>query len=253
MDLDLRDKVFLVTGATAGLGLATAGILLGEGARVVISSRTRHAVDKAATRLGRPDRTVGIAADNADPDTGDRLVTAALTRFGRLDGVLVSVGGPPTGPLTAITDQQWRSSFESVFLGALRLARTAAPVLPATGSIGFVLSLSVRSPWPDMSVSNGLRPGLAMAAKMLADELGPRGIRVNGFIVGAVATDRLTQLEQAAEDPQHERARQAAEIPLRRYGTPEEFARAAAFILSPAASYITGSMITVDGGVLRTM
>jgi 3-oxoacyl-[acyl-carrier protein] reductase len=144
MDLDLRDKVFLVTGATAGLGLATVGILLAEGARVVISSRTRHAVDKAATRLGRPDRTVGIAADIADPDTADRLVTAALTRFGRLDGVLVSVGGPPTGPLTTITDQQWRSSFESVFLGALRLARTAAPVLTATGSIGFVLSLSVR-------------------------------------------------------------------------------------------------------------
>jgi 3-oxoacyl-[acyl-carrier protein] reductase len=253
MDLDLRDKVFLVTGATAGLGLATAGILLAEGARVVISSRTRHAVDNAATRLGRPDRTVGIAADIADPDTADRLVTAALTRFGRLDGVLVSVGGPPTGPLTTITDQQWRSSFESVFLGALRLARTAAPVLPATGSIGFVLSLSVKSPWPGTSVSNGLRPGLAMAAKMLADELGPRGIRVNGFIVGEVATDRLTQLEQAAEDPQHERARRIAEIPLRRYGTPEEFARAVTFILSPAASYITGSMITIDGGVLRTM
>ena len=126
-------------------------------------------------------------------------------------------------------------------------------MLTATGSIGFVLSLSVKSPWPGTSVSNGLRPGLAMAAKMLADELGPRGIRVNGFIVGEVATDRLTQLEQAAEDPQHERARQAAEIPLRRYGTPEEFARAAAFILSPAASYITGSMITIDGGVLRTM
>lgn len=253
MDLDLRDKVFLVTGATAGLGLATAGILLAEGARVVISSRTRHAVDKAATRLGRPDRIVGIAADNADPDTADRLVTAALTRFGRLDGVLVSVGGPPTGPLTAITDQQWRSSFESVFLGALRLARTAAPVLPATGSIGFVLSLSVRSPWPDMSVSNGLRPGLAMAAKMLADELGPRGIRVNGLIVGAIATDVPTQRERAAEDPQRERACRLAEIPLRRFGRPDEFARAAAFILSPAASYITGSMITIDGGVVRTM
>jgi 3-oxoacyl-[acyl-carrier protein] reductase len=253
MDLDLCDKVFLVTGAAAGLGLATAGILLAEGARVVISCRTRHAVDKAAADLGRPGRIVGIAADNADPDTADRLVTAALTRFGRLDGVLVSVGGPPTGPLTAITDQQWRTSFESVFLGALRLARTAAPVLPATGSIGFVLSLSVRSPWPDMSVSNGLRPGLAMAAKMLADELGPRGIRVNGFIVGAIATDAPAQREPAAEDPQHERARRIAEIPLRRYGSPDEFARAAAFILSPAASYITGSMITIDGGVLRTM
>jgi 3-oxoacyl-[acyl-carrier protein] reductase len=103
-----------------------------------------------------------------------------------------------------------------------------------------------------MSISNGLRPGLAMA-KMLADELGPRGIRVNGFVVGAVATDRLTGLEQASGDPDAERARRIADIPLRRYGQPEEFGRLAAFFLSPAASYTTGSMIHIDGGVLRTL
>jgi len=140
-----------------------------------------------------------------------------------------------------------------VFVGAIRLARVAAEVLPADGAIGFVLSLSVKSPWPNMSISNGLRPGLAMAAKMLADELGPRGIRVNGFVVGAVATDRLTGLEQAADNPEAERARRIAEIPLRRYGQPEEFGRVAVFFLSPAASYTTGSMIHIDGGVLRTL
>jgi 3-oxoacyl-[acyl-carrier protein] reductase len=252
MDLGIQDKVFLITGGTAGLGLAAARCLVGEGARVVISSRTAQSVQKAAAELGGDDHAVGVVADNADLVAADRLVSAALDRFGRLDGLLVSVGGPPTGPITSITDDQWRASFESVFLGALRLARTAARVLPDGGSIGFVLSPSVKSPWPNMSVSNGLRPGLAMAAKMLADELGPRGIRVNSF-VPAIATDRLIELEKGTGNPEDFRARQIAEIPLRRYGKPQEFGRFAAFMLSPAASYTTGSVIHVDGGVMRTL
>jgi 3-oxoacyl-[acyl-carrier protein] reductase len=176
-----------------------------------------------------------------------------LHRFGRLGGVLISVGGPPTGPITTITDEQWRDSFETVFLGALRVARAAAPVLPEDGSIGFVLSLSVKSPWPNMSVSNGLRPGLAMAAKTLADELGPRGIRVNGFVVGSIATDRLKGLERASGDPERARDERTAEIPLRRYGSAEEFGRMAAVIFSPTASYVTGTMIHIDGGALRPL
>jgi 3-oxoacyl-[acyl-carrier protein] reductase len=253
VDLGIRDKVFLITGGTAGLGLAAAGALVDEGAHVVVSSRNAPAVQSAVSRLGGPGRALGVVADNADPSAADRLVTATVEHFHRLDGVLISVGGPPTGPITTISDELWRSSFESVFLGALRLARRAAPVLPADGAIGFVLSVSVKSPWPNMSVSNGLRPGLAMAAKMLADELGPAGIRVNGFVVGAMATDRLTALEAATGDPARERARRTAEIPLRRYGQPEEFGRIAAVMLSPAASYVTGTMIHIDGGVLRTL
>lgn len=253
MDLAIHDKVYLVTGGTSGLGLAAARTLVDEGARVVVSSRRQQAVDKAVADLGGSGVAFGVAADNADPETADRLTAAAVERFGRLDGLLISVGGPATGPITSISDQQWRDSFESVFVGAMRLARAAAQVLPGDGAIGFVLSLSVKSPWPNMSVSNGIRPGLAMAAKMLADELGPRGIRVNGFVVGAVATDRLAGLEQATGNPEAERARRVAEIPLRRYGQPEEFGRLAAFFLSPAASYTTGSMIHIDGGALRTL
>ncbi|ANZ21036.1 oxidoreductase [Streptomyces noursei ATCC 11455] len=253
MDLMIDDKVFLVTGGTKGLGLAAARVLTAEGARVVVSSRSQEAVDRAVAELGGPDHATGLVADNADPEAADRMTAAALQHHGRLDGVLISVGGPPTGPLTTITDTQWRESFESVFLGALRVARAAAPVLPEGGSIGFVLSLSVKSPWPNMSVSNGLRPGLAMAAKTLADELGPRGIRVNGFVVGSLATDRLTQLELATDDPEQTRARRTADIPLRRYGTPEEFGRLAAVVLSPVASYTTGSMIHIDGGATRSL
>lgn len=253
MDLGIDGKVFLITGGTKGLGLAAAHALVGEGARVVVSSRGQTAVDEAAAALGGPENVLGLAADNADALAAERMVASALRRFGRLDGVLISVGGPPTGPITTITDEQWRDSFESVFLGALRLARAAAPVLPSDGSIGFVLSLSVKSPWPNISISNGLRPGLAMAAKTLADELGPRGIRVNGFVVGSIATDRLKSLESANDDPERARAARTAEIPLRRYGTPEEFGRLAAVILSPAASYVTGTMIHIDGGALRTL
>ncbi|MFD8712648.1 SDR family oxidoreductase [Streptomyces anulatus] len=253
MDLRIDGKVFLVTGGTKGLGLAAAHVLVDEGARVVVSSRSQGAVDEAVAVLGRPESVLGLAADNADAGAADQLVAVALRRFGRLDGLLISVGGPPAGPITAITDEQWRDSFESVFLGALRLARAAAPVLPADGAIGFVLSVSVKSPLPNMGISNGLRPGLAMAAKTLADELGPRGIRVNGFVVGPIATDRLEQLERAHGVPGSVRAGRVAAIPLRRYGTPEEFGRLAAVILSPTASYMTGSMIHIDGGALRTL
>ncbi|AEW98611.1 SDR family oxidoreductase [Streptantibioticus cattleyicolor] len=253
MDLMVNDKVFLVTGGTKGLGLATARVLREEGARVVVSSRDAAAVAQTVTALGGPEHAAGVAADNAAADTADRLVETALRDFGRLDGALISVGGPPTGQVSDITDQQWRDSFESVFLGALRIARATAAVLPEGGSIGFVLSLSVKSPWPGMGVSNGLRPGLAMAAKALADELGPRGIRVNGFVVGSIATDRLSRLEAATDDPERTRRTRTAHIPLRRYGTPEEFGRLAAVVLSPVASYTTGSMIHVEGGALRTL
>lgn len=149
-------------------------------------------------------------------------------------------------------DQTWRDSFETVFLGALRLARAAAAALGEGGAIAFVLSSSVREPLPNLGVSNGLRPGLAMAAKALAGELGPRGIRVLGLLPARIDTDRVRELDALAADPDAARKAASAGIPLGRYGTPEEFGRVAAFALSPAASYLTGLMIPVDGGALHT-
>ena len=249
MDLGLKDRVYVVTGATRGLGNAAARELVAEGAKVVISGRDARKVDDAVAALGP--NAAGVAVDNNDPGAPAQLIAAARETFGGLDGVLVSVGGPPAGALADNTDEQWRTQFESVFLGAVRLARAAAAELEPGGVIGFVLSGSVYEPIPGLTISNGLRPGLAGFAKSIADELGPRGIRVVGLLPARIDTDRVRELDGLAADPQAARAASEARIPLRRYGTPEEFGRTAAFLLSPAASYLTGIMVPVDGGALR--
>ncbi|MYU21725.1 SDR family oxidoreductase [Streptomyces sp. SID8352] len=247
MDLGLKDRVYVVTGATRGLGNAAARELAADGAKLVVTGRSAESAERAAAGLG-PD-AVGVAADNADPGTAARLAAIARERFGRFDGVLISVGGPPPGFVADITDEQWRTAFESVFLGAVRLARTAAAELEEGGVIGFVLSGSVHEPIAGLTVSNGLRPGLAGFAKSLADELGPRGIRVVGVLPGRIDTDRVRELDEMSADPAATRAASESRVPLRRYGTPQEFGRAAAFLLSPAASYVTGVMLPVDGGL----
>jgi 3-oxoacyl-[acyl-carrier protein] reductase len=253
VDLGLKEKVFVVTGGTRGLGRATAEVLVREGARVVVSSRTERDVIAVVADLGGEQHAHGVVADLAVEESAGTLVAAAEDRFGGLDGALISVGGPPGGDALAISDDQWRSSFESVFIGALRLARSVAATVRPGGALAFVLSSSVRSPIGGLAISNGLRPGLAMVAKSLADELGPKGVRVNGLMPGRVATDRIVSLDQATGDPDASRRRNEAAIPLRRYGAPEEFGNVAAFLLSPAASYVTGTMVPVDGGALRTI
>jgi 3-oxoacyl-[acyl-carrier protein] reductase len=248
VDLGLRDHVYVLTGASKGLGYASAAALVADGARVVLSSRSQDSVDVAVARLGG-DSARGLAAANAEPDTGERLTALALETWGRLDGALISVGGPPGTDALGATDEQWREAFESVFLGAVRLTRTVVPQLGNGGAVGLVLSTSAKSPVSGLAISNGLRPGLAMWAKQLADEVGPRGIRVFGLLPGSVLTDRTRSLTPDEAD----RERIAASIPLRRYGAPEEFGRVAAFALSPAASYLTGCVIPVDGGALRVL
>lgn len=251
MDLGLTDTVFVLTGATRGLGRATADCLVAEGARVVLSGRDAESLAAAASALG--DAATTVQVDNADPSAPGLLADAALRTWGRLDGVLISVGGPPKGPVTEITDQQWTDAFASVFLGAVRLCRELAPRISDGGSIALVLSSSVRVPLTDMAISNGLRPGLAMVAKTLAEELGPRGIRVNGLLPGRISTERVAELDATTRDPAAARAAAESAIPLGRYGEPREFGRAAAFLLSPAASFITGVMLPIDGGQLRAL
>ena len=154
--------------------------------------------------------------------------------------------------MSGTSDADWNAPFDAVFLGAVRIAREVCADLAAGGSVTFVLSSSVRSPIPGLAISNGLRPGLAMVAKTLADEQGPRGVRVNGLMPGRVGTERVAELDASSGDAEAARAKAEATIPLGRYGEPEEFGRVAAFLMSPAASFVTGAMVPVDGGMLRT-
>ncbi len=261
MDLGLAGRAYLLTGASRGLGLATAHALVDEGARVVVSAREPESLERAVAELGGPGAAVALPADIADENAAERLVAGAVARFGRLDGALISVGGPPPGSPMTTTDDQWRASFDSVLLGAVRMMRSVAAAatvepedVPGSGpALLAVLSASFKSPLPGLAASNGLRPGLAMLVKDFADELGPRGIRVNGIATWRISTDRTMQLDARFGNADAMRRRNEAAIPLGRYGTPAEFGRVAAFLLSPAASYITGSVIPVDGGWLRAL
>ena len=261
MDLGLRGRTYVVTGGSSGLGLAGARALVGDGARVVVSSRSQERVDDAVAALGGEDVAVGMVADNADPDTPERLVETAFHAFGGLDGALLSVGGPPPGLSMDVSDEQWSDAFSSVFLGAVRLCREVGAALArdddADGSephgrgaaIALVLSTTVRKPIADLAISGGLRPGLAMMVNHLAAELGPRDVRVVGLLPGTYLTGRVASVYPDADA----QAEQASSVPLRRLGDPDELGRVAAFVLSPAASYLTGTCVTVDGGSLQVL
>lgn len=247
MDLGLSGKTFIVTGGTDGLGFAAVQSLVSEGANVLVSGRTEEKYLRARQALGSlADNIAFEPGENADPGLAARLQRAVLERWGGLDGLLVSVGGPAPGRALSTDDDMWRAAFESLFLGAVRLVRDLSVVMNDGGSIALVLATSAREMAPAVPISSGLRPGLALLVKNFADELGPRNIRVNALLPGMFATERVKQLlNNQAPDTAH--------LTLKRLGEPAEFGRMATVMLSSAASYVTGASIAVDGGQVKVL
>jgi 3-oxoacyl-[acyl-carrier protein] reductase len=255
VELDLDNKSFVVGGASSGLGRAVAEQLVAEGARVLLVARSEDALEEAARELG--EQAQQCAADVSRPEGVDKVAAAALDRFGTLDGVLVNAGGPPFGPALELTDEQWLDAFSLLIGGPVRLLRALVPQMNEGASVLFITSSSVREPIKDLDTSNVLRPGVAALVKCLAKELGPR-IRVNSMAPGRIDTDRSRSLDEARATESgvsvEEQRRTVSEgIPLGRYGEPAELGRAAAFLLSPAASYITGVSLQVDGGLVSAV
>jgi 3-oxoacyl-[acyl-carrier protein] reductase len=261
MDLGLRDKVVMIAGASRGLGFAVAETLAAEGARVSIASRREASVIEAAKRIdpyGR--RALGVAADVRSADDVGKWQRATVQHWGGVDLLVPNSGGPPAGTFASLDDAAWQSAFELLVLGTVRLIRTVLPSMKgrAGASILLLTSSSVKEPIANLTLSNVLRASVAALAKTLAIELASEGIRVNHLMPGRIATDRLRELDETnanraglSLEEQQERSKSA--IALRRYGDPGEFGRAAAFLLSGAASYITGATLQVDGGLIRSV
>jgi len=260
MDLGLKNKVAMVGGASKGLGFAVARALAAEGAQVSIASRDTDGIGRAAESIGR--ETGGtVLAVRADLSSADAIFSwhaATMARFGGVDLLFANTGGPPAGPSLSFDDAAWQSAFDLLLMSVIRTVRLVVPSMRARGGGAILIgtSLSVKEPVPNLALSNVLRSGVTSLAKTLSVELAPDKIRVNTLIPGRIATDRLRQLDegnakQAGIALDVQQARSAATIPLGRYGATEEFGRMGAFLLSEAASYVTGASVQVDGGLIK--
>jgi 3-oxoacyl-[acyl-carrier protein] reductase len=260
MDLGLKGKVAMVGGASKGLGFAVARALAAEGASVSIASRNPGAINQAAGIISRETRAdvLAVPTDLRSADAIRQWHAATLEKFGGVDLLFANTGGPPAGSALTFDDKSWQEAFESLFLSVVRLIRLVVPAMETRGGGAILMDTSstAKEPIPNLALSNVMRAAVAGLAKTLSLELASRRIRVNTLIPGRIETDRLRELDAigAARDGveiEDYRRRTTAAVPLGRYGDPDEFGRVAAFLLSDAASYITGAGVQVDGGLIR--
>lgn len=260
MDLQLKDKRALVTGASRGLGFATARGLASEGCRVAINSRNEANLSASARQLAEQCRTelIALPGDITEAPMADTLIQQVTEAFGGLDILITNAGGPPPGPFDSLDDRTWQAGIELSLMSHVRLIRAALPWLrqsPAA-SVLAITSYSVKQPIANLVLSNSIRAATVGLIKTLALELGRDGIRFNSILPAWTETERVYALmENRARNNgtsvEEEIEKQAKDSALGRMGTPQEFANAAVFLVSPAASYITGVMLTVDGGMYK--
>lgn len=259
MDLGLKGARVLVTAASRGLGAATARQFSREGARVVICSRNLEALQSTAAAIvaetGNPVFT--FPADLTDTDASKRLIRNAAETLGGLDVVVTNAGGPPAGTFADFDLAAWQAAFQLNILSTVSLIREGLPHLRQStrAAILTISSMAAKQPVANLTLSNALRPAILGLTKTLSIEVGSEGIRVNSILPGYTSTDRVTDLVQErarrkGTEAEAERAQLAAGSALKRLATPEEFANAAVFLCSPAAGYITGVALPVDGGTI---
>jgi 3-oxoacyl-[acyl-carrier protein] reductase len=262
MDLGLKNLKALVTGASKGLGFAAASLLAAEGAQIVINSRDAKVLEQAALQIKEDTGAdaIAIAGDVSKTGQPEKLVEAAAQKMGGLDILITNGGGPRTGKFASLDDSAWAEAVDLCLMNHVRLIRAALPYLEASraASVLTVTSISAKQPIPDLILSNTLRAGVLGLTKSLALELGGKQIRFNSILPGWTATQRAVDLIQSRADNnqtslEDELKKQAAATPLGRIARPEEFARVAVFLVSPASSYLTGTMISVDGGSYKAL
>ncbi len=260
MDLHLKEKRALVAGSSRGLGYATALVLAREGCHVVINSRNAASLAESAKNLATEtgSQVIPATGDVTDPSVPDKLVQQTVDAFGGLDLLVTNAGGPPVGKFESFDDTTWQTAYELNLLSHVRLIRAALPYLrqsPAA-SVLTVTSYSVKQPIPNLVLSNSVRAATVGLTKTLALELGNEGIRFNSILPAWTVTERVYEImthraKVNSTNVEEEITKQSKDSPLGRMGKPEEFANAAVFLLSPAASYITGVMLSIDGGMYK--
>jgi 3-oxoacyl-[acyl-carrier protein] reductase len=260
MELGLHGTRAIVTASSAGLGHAIAMGLAREGAHLVINGRREAQLEHAAQAI-REDTGADVLAvpgDLAAPGDAERIVAAAVAEFGGIDIVVANTGGPPAGRFVEFDDAAWSDAIELQLLSLVRLVRAAHPhLVQAKGALVFSTSSTTKQPAPGLILSNSVRASVAGLAKTLAHEFAP-DVRVLAVAPGRIATDRVKDLDRRRAEREQivieeVRAASEARIPLRRYGTPEEYANVVVFLASSRASYVTGATVQVDGGLIASL